>query len=87
MFGRARRRAVGGGVAHCGPRGHHHAGFRPAGGPLSAAAPVKPKFVAYNLDEFDRKGDYAMRLEGGEGEAGADGPGGTASADASPEPL
>eukprot|EP00969_Alexandrium_andersonii_P294976 13038391-Alexandrium_andersonii.AAC.1 len=60
MFGRARRRAVGGGVARCGAQGRRRAGFRLAGGPLSAATPVGPNFATFNLDEFDREGGYCL---------------------------
>eukprot|EP00969_Alexandrium_andersonii_P242729 10722277-Alexandrium_andersonii.AAC.1 len=39
----------------CPARGRHHAGFHPAGGLLSTAAPVRPSnFATYNLEEFDR---------------------------------
>eukprot|EP00969_Alexandrium_andersonii_P070123 3094394-Alexandrium_andersonii.AAC.1 len=50
-------------------------GFTRHGGPLSAATPVRPNFVTYNLEEVDREDDYVVPLEGGKGEAGADGPG------------
>eukprot|EP00969_Alexandrium_andersonii_P197048 8706267-Alexandrium_andersonii.AAC.1 len=36
---------------------------------------IRDSFATYNLDEFDREDSCVLPLEGGEGEAGADGPG------------